>query len=152
MGDPLIDQNKKGLIESDIAKRLCLKGVRLSDVQIIEWMDHQKPPVGIEDVLKKDGTVRKGKLACTLEELQSLISLAHDIAVHLTEDLRSGRIEASPVCDKSNITHCKFCKFAGVCRRDSASRPLDRALPDVKFEDLLQKAQNLTQKPETIQK
>ncbi len=152
MGDPLIDQNKKGLIESEIAKRLCLKGVMLSDVQIIEWMDHQKPPVGIEDVLKKDGTVRKGKLACTLEELQSLISLAHDIAVHLTEDLRSGRIEASPVCDKSNIAHCKFCKFAGVCRRDSASRPLDRALPDVKFEDLVQKAQNLTQKPETIQK
>ena len=152
MGNPLIDQNKKGLIESEIAKKLCLKGVMLSDVEVIEWMDHEKPPVSIEDVLKKDGTVKKGKLACTLEELKSLIDLAHNIAVHLTEDIRSGRIEAAPVCDKGNIAHCKYCKFAGVCRRDALSHPLDRPLPDVKFEDLVQKAQNLTQNPETIQK
>lgn len=152
MGDPLIDQNKKGLIESEIAKKLCLKGVMLSDVQVIEWMDHMKPPVGIEDVLKKDGTVKKGKLACTLEELKSLIDLAHQIAVRLTEEIRSGHIDAAPVCDKSNIAHCKFCQFAGVCRRDALSHPLDRALPDVKFEDLVLKAQNIAQNPETIQK
>lgn len=144
MGDPLIDQNKKGLIESEIAKKLCLKGVMLSDVQIIEWMDHAKPPVGIEDVLKKDGTVKKGKLACTLEELQSLISLAHRTAVKLTEEIRHGQIDAAPVCDKSNIAHCKYCKFAGVCRRDSSSGAKDRPLPDIKFEDLVQNSQNQT--------
>ena len=146
MGDPLIDQSKKGLIESEIAKKLCLKGVMLSDVQVIEWMDHMKPPVSIEDVLKKDGTVRKGKLACSLEELRQLIDLAHNTAVRLTQDIRSGMIDAAPVCDKSNVTHCKFCKFAGVCRRDSLDHPLDRPLPDVKLEDLLQNSQNLTQK------
>lgn len=144
MGDPLIDQNKKGLIESEIAKKLCLKGVMLSDVQVIEWMDHGKPPVGIEDVLKKDGTVKKGKLACTLEELQSLIALAHRTAVKLTEEIRRGQIDASPVCDKSNITHCKYCKFAGVCRRDSSSGAKDRPLPDIKLEDLVQNSQNQT--------
>jgi len=147
MGDPLIDQKKKGLIESEIAKKLCLKGIMLSDVQVIEWMDNGKPPLGIEDVLKKDGTVKKGKLACSLEELHALIQLAHDTAVKLTQDLRSGSISASPVCDKSNIAHCKFCKFAGVCRRDAETSVLDRSIPDVKVEDLVQKAQILSQNP-----
>ena len=87
MGDPLIDQSKKGLIESEIAKKLCLKGVMLSDVQVIEWMDHSKPPISIEDVLKKDGAVRKGKLACTLDELKSLIDLAHRTAVRLSGEI-----------------------------------------------------------------
>ena len=144
MGNPLIDQRKKGLIESEIAKKLCLKGVMLSDVQVIEWMDRSKPPVSIEDVLKKDGTVKKGKLACTLEELQSLIALAHRTAVRLTEEIRKGQIDASPVCDKSNVAHCKFCKFAGVCRREGANSPLDRPLPDIKFEDLVQNSQNIS--------
>lgn len=152
MGDPMIDQHKRGMIESEIAKKLCLKGVMLSDVQVLEWMDHGKPPIGIEDVLKKDGTVKKGKLACTLEELQSLISLAHRTAVRLTEEIRRGQIDASPVCDKSNIAHCKFCKFAGVCRRDAANTEKDRPLPDVKFEDLVYNSQNNAQKPQTIQK
>ena len=76
MGDPLVDQEKKYAIESELAKRLCLKGVMLSDVQVIEWMDAAKPPVSIEDVLKKDGTPRSGKLACTLEELNTLIQRA----------------------------------------------------------------------------
>lgn len=139
MGDPLIDQQKKGLIESEIAKKLCLKGVMLSDVQVIEWMDNGKPPLGIEDVLKKDGTVKKGKLACSLDEMHGLIQLAHDTAVRLTEEIRRGGIEASPVCDKSNVPHCKFCDFAGVCRRDAHSRAHERPLPDMNFEDLVGK-------------
>jgi len=147
MGDPLVDQHKKGLIESEIAKKLCLKGVMLSDVQVIEWMDSSKPPVAIEDVLKKDGTVRKGKLACTLEEMHGLISLAHKTAIRLTEEMRKGSIEASPVCDKSNISQCKFCNFAGVCRRDARLNALSRALPDLHFEDLIEKMQKATQKP-----
>ena len=121
-------------------------------LEIIEHMDHAKPPLAIEDVLKKDGTVKKGKLACTLEELHALIDLAHSIAVNLTENIRSGMIDAAPVCDKSNIMHCKFCKFAGVCRRDSANHPLERPLEDINFEDLVQKAQKNSQNPETIQK
>lgn len=147
MGDPLIDQQKKGLIESEIARKLCLKGVMLSDVQVIEWMDKSHPPVAIEDVLKKDGTVKKGKLACTLDEMHGLIQLAHDTAVRLTEEIRQGAIEASPVCDKSNVTHCKFCNFAGVCRRDARSHAHERPLPDVQFEDLVARMQKITQKP-----
>ena len=50
MGDPLVDQEKKSAIETELAKRLCLKGVVLSDVQVLEWMDGGKPPVSIEDV------------------------------------------------------------------------------------------------------
>ena len=144
MGDPLVDQQKKGLIESEIAKKLCLKGVMLSDVQVIEWMDNGKPPVGIEDVLKKDGTVRKGKLACTLDEMHGLIQLAHDTAVKLTEEIRKGSIEAAPVCDKGNVAHCKYCNFAGVCRRDARSHANERPLPDVNFEDLVEKMQKVT--------
>ena len=137
MGDPLVDQEKKSAIETELAKRLCLKGVVLSDVQVLEWMDGGKPPVSIEDVLKKDGTPRAGKLACTLEELYALIRRAHQTAIKLTEEIRRGNIQASPVVDRSNVAQCQFCAFAGVCRRDPQTRPLDRRLPDVKLRDLL---------------
>ena len=137
MGDPLVDQDKKAMIESELAKRLCLKGVMLSDVQVREWMDEAKPPLSIEDVLKKDGTPRKGKLVCTLEELNHLIGLAHATAIRLTEELRRGAIQASPVVDRSNVARCQFCAFAGVCRRDARTHPLDRHLPQVDLPALL---------------
>ena len=138
MGDPLIDQEKKAAVETELARRLCLKGVVLGDAQVLEWMDSGKPPIGIEDVLKKDGTPRAGKLVCTLEELDTLIRRAHQTAVKLTEEIRRGGIAASPVVDKSNIIRCQRCAFAGVCRRDSAAHPLDRRLPDVKLAQLLE--------------
>lgn len=136
MGDPLVDQEKKAAVESELARRLCLKGVMLGDAQVVEWMDSAKPPVSIEDVFKKDGTPRAGKMVCTLEELDALIRRAHQTAVRLTEEIRRGGIQASPVVDKSNIARCRFCAFAGVCRRDSRQRALDRPLPDVKLHDL----------------
>lgn len=142
MGDPLVDQDKKGVIETELARRLCLRGVVLSDAQVLEWMDSEKPPIGIEDVLKKDGTPRSGKLACTLEELNLLIKRAHQTAVKLTEEIRRGSIAASPVVDKSNIIRCQHCAFAGVCRRDARTHTLDRRLPDVKLQDLLEGAGN----------
>ena len=138
MGDPLVDQDKKGLIETELAKRLCLKGVMLSDVQVMEWMDSAKPPISIEDVLKKDGTPRSGKLVCTLDELNQLIRRAHQTAVKLTEEIRRGSIAASPVVDKSNIVRCQYCAFAGVCRRDAQSRTLDRRLPNATLSSLLE--------------
>lgn len=138
MGDPLVSQEKKSAVETEIARRLCLKGVVLSDAQVLEWMDSEKPPVGIEDVLKKDGTPRSGKLACTLEELDALIKRAHQTAIRLTEEIRRGNIAVSPVVEKSNVTRCQRCAFAGVCRRDAQAKTLDRRLPDVKLADLLQ--------------
>ena len=70
--DGVLTINKKAAIETELARRLCLKGVMLSDVQVVEWMDSAKPPISIEDVFKKDGTPRAGKLACTLEELDAV--------------------------------------------------------------------------------
>ena len=144
MGDPLIDQDKKSAIETELAKKLCLKGVMLSDVQVLEWMDSGKPPIGIEDVLKKDGTPRAGKLACTLDELNLLIKQAHQTAVKLTEEIRRGGIAASPVVEKSNVVRCQRCAFAGVCRRDADTHPLDRKLPDIKLSQLLEKPDEIS--------
>jgi len=141
MSDPLIDQERKAAVESELARRLCLKGVMLSDVQVIEWMDSGKPPVSIEDVFKKDGTPRKGKLVCTLEQLNALIRQAHGTAVKLTEEIRRGRIQPSPIVDKSNVARCQFCAFAGVCRRDAQNHSLDRRLPEMTLEGLLAEAE-----------
>ena len=136
MGDPLVDQEKKGAVESELAKRLCLKGVQLSDVQVARWMDSAQPPTSIEDVFKKDGTPRKGKMVCTLEELYRLIGKAHSIAVKLTEEIRQGCISVSPIVESSNNSQCKWCSFAGVCRHDPTESH-DRTLPDISLSDLI---------------
>ncbi|MBQ7455244.1 MAG: PD-(D/E)XK nuclease family protein, partial [Clostridia bacterium] len=137
MGDPLVDQEKKSVIESELAKRLCLKGVMLSDVEVARWMDSGDPPIGIEDVFKKDGTPKKGKLVCTLEELTRLIDSAHETAVRLTEEIRRGGIAASPVVDRSSAAHCQYCAFAGVCRRDPQNRSQDRPLPRMTLQEAI---------------
>lgn len=84
------------MIESELAKRLCLKGVMLSDVQVAQWMDASQPPVSIENVFNKDGSPKKGKLVCTMDELYRLIERAHRTAVRLTEEIRGGGINAAP--------------------------------------------------------
>ena len=146
-------RNENRCIACRVCERQCAnevhffseeKGVMLSDVQVMEWMDSAKPPVSIEDVLKKDGTPRAGKLVCSLEELNALIGRAHQTAVRLTEEIRRGNIAPSPIVDKSNIARCRLCAFAGVCRRDSRTKPLDRRLPDVRLSDLLSDPDGLT--------
>ena len=142
MIDPLVNSDKQSMIESEIAKRLCLKGVMLSDVQVIEWMDASKPPISIENVLNKDNLPRKNKLVCTLEELYRLIERAHKTAVHLTEEIRSGNIGAAPVYERDEAISCKNCDFAGVCRRDSRNPQSDRMLEKVQLSDLVKAAQS----------
>ena len=95
-------------------------------------------------MLKKDGTPRAGKLACTLDELNLLIKQAHQTAVKLTEEIRRGGIAASPVVEKNNVVRCQRCAFAGVCRRDAGTHPLDRKLPDIKLAQLLEKPNEIS--------
>lgn len=144
MGDPLIDPEKRGMIESEIARRLCLKGVMLSDVQVAQWMDASTPPVSIEDVFNKSGEPRKGKMVCTLEELYRLIDAAHNTAVRLTEEIRSGEMPVAPVNDKGTLISCQNCTFAGVCRRDPRNPQGDRALAAIALSDLIEKTPNNT--------
>ena len=144
MGDPLVDQDKQSMIESELAKRLCLKGVMLSDVQVAQWMDASQPPVSIENVFNKDGSPKKGKLVCTLDELYRLIERAHRTAVRLTEEIRGGGINAAPVCERGEAISCQRCAFAGVCRRDPRNPAFDRALSDASLENLIKKSPNST--------
>lgn len=144
MSDPLVEQDTKSMIESEIAKRLCLKGVMLSDVQVARWMDASQPPVNIEDVFNKEGLPKKGKLVCTLEELHRLIESAHRIAVRLTEEIRSGSISAAPVCERGQAASCQHCAFSGVCRRDPRNPVFDRTLSSATLEDLIKKTPNNT--------
>lgn len=144
MGDPLVDQDKQSMIESELAKRLCLKGVMLSDVQVAQWMDASQPPVSIENVFNKDGSPKKGKLVCTLDELYRLIERAHRTAVRLTEEIRGGGINAAPVCERREAISCQRCAFAGVCRRDPRNPAFDRALSDASLENLIKKSPNST--------
>ena len=144
MGDPLVDQDKQSMIESELAKRLCLKGVMLSDVQVAQWMDASQPPVSIENVFNKDGSPKKGKLVCTLDELYRLIERAHRTAVRLTEEIRGGGINAAPVCERGEAISCQRCAFAGVCRRDPRNPAFDRVLSDASLENLIKKSPNST--------
>lgn len=140
MGEPMISDDKKESVEREIAKKLCLKGVTLSDAEILQRMDCATPPVSMEEVLKKDGTPKQGKMACSMEEMHRLLRLAHGIAEKLTKELRSGAIPAAPVVGKGRDDACARCDFAGVCRRDARDGLRDRPLPDVDFASLLRRA------------
>jgi ATP-dependent helicase/DNAse subunit B len=75
-------------------------------------------------------------MVCTLEELYRLIEKAHSIAVKLTEEIRQGCIQVSPIIEKNNNSQCKWCSFAGVCRHDPTEAH-DRIIPNISLSDLL---------------
>jgi len=136
IGDPTADKDE-GDADLMLVKKLPMKGVVLADKTILNEMDDEPSPVAIEKVLNKDDTVGKNKLACSLEELEQLIDKACKTAVKLTEELRRGTIDASPICTGNNYSTCSYCGFAGICRRDKTDKSTQRNLPKVKLEDLL---------------
>lgn len=113
--DPLIVKNLRvrEAVEHEIAKQLSLKGLSLSDVEIIraQGTDQQ------EALLKKDGTLRQGAPAVTEREMALLVDYAMRMAAQLSERIAAGEIDISPV-QRGNFRACAYCDFRDICGFD----------------------------------
>ncbi len=139
--EPLLaDDERMPDVEDALAKELRLQGVSLADAEILRLMDAGEPPLSMPLLLNGDGSVRKGALACSLDELSALIRHAHRQAVKLTAAMRSGDIAPAPAREGTTFDACAYCEYAGVCRRDALLASDARALEKLTFEELVSRA------------
>jgi ATP-dependent helicase/nuclease subunit B len=134
--DPLVDLDEglKEQAEREIAQRLRLRGIVLSDVSVVDAMD--KDGTSMRQVFNKDGSLSAHASAASLEEMHGLLNHAKSTAEKLASSMRKGNIAISPA--KTNtFSACKYCEYAGVCRWDArlpGAKP--RLLTSLSLEEL----------------
>ncbi len=114
--DPLVDaEDVKAAAEKAIAKQLQLKGVVLSDVEVVNAMDEEGTALGT--IFTKSGGVYAYAPAYSKEELQALLDHTRQVAADLADGIREGDISVRPAEVKS-WTACQWCEYSAVCGFD----------------------------------
>ena len=135
IADPTVktESRIKEEVEKQIAKKLALAGVSLSDVEILRAQDahHQQ-------MITKDGKPSGRYAASMVDEagMQALVDFAKGRAVQLARQAYAGAIDDSPAM-LGTYNACAFCDYAAVCGFDPA-RKQRRWLGKKKMEDLTQ--------------
>ncbi|MBR2943078.1 MAG: PD-(D/E)XK nuclease family protein, partial [Clostridia bacterium] len=133
IADPMIktEQRIKEEVERQIAKKLALAGISLSDVAILSAQDahHQQ-------MITKDGKP-SGRYSASMVDgqgMQALVDFAKGKASSLAQAAFGGEIDDAPAT-LGTYNACTFCDYAAVCGFDPA-RKQRRRLGKKKLEDL----------------
>ena len=100
-------------VEREIAKRLSLKGLSLSDVEIVRAQGEDQ----VRAMLKNDGTLRQGAAAVSSQELSLLVDYAVRMAAQLSARIAAGEIDVSPA-QRGPMRACAYCDYRGICGFD----------------------------------
>ena len=124
-------------VEKQIAKKLSLAGISLSDVSILRAQDefHQQ-------MVTRDGKPSGRFSASMVDEagMQALVGFAKDKAVQLAREAYAGGIDDAPAT-LGTYNACTLCEYAAVCGFDPA-RKQRRRLSKKKLEDMTTKGQS----------
>lgn len=121
MDNPVI-KNKKNMtdeeIREEILKSFKMKGLLLSDPDIIREMDKEMEgsSVIIPAAIKKDGNLGKSS-AISDNQFELLIGHVRKIIMENCNKLIDGNIKIKPYKKKEN-TPCEYCIYSSICRFD----------------------------------
>lgn len=121
MDDPMI-KNKKNLtddeIREEILKSFKMKGLLLSDPEVIKEMDKEMEgnSVIIPARINKDGSLGKSS-AIDKEQFKLLTGHVRNIIMKNCEKMIDGDIRINPY-KKKEETPCEYCVYSSVCRFD----------------------------------
>ena len=134
--DPMVDADDvKEAAEAAIAKTLQLKGVVLSEVDVVAAMDAEGSAIG--PVFTKSGEVSSRANAYSREEMQTLLAHTQQTAADLADGIRGGDISVSPAQIKG-WSACEWCEYSAVCGFDPAMpHCTKRVLPSLTRQELL---------------
>ena len=138
VADPLVesDSDLGSIVESKLRDVFHLRGIALSDVEIVSAMDEGDTPQVLSPLYLKSGELKKTARALSMEQLTALMRHARDTATSLADRLFGGEISISPMRDSSR-TSCDLCEFSAICRFDpSASESSLRELPSMNMEEM----------------
>lgn len=119
VADPLVesDTDVKAVVEDQLRKVFRLRGIALSDVEILHAMDGQDLPVALPKMLGKSGELMPTAKALSLSELEALLAHTREVAASLAEGIFSGQTDIHPTQNAAQ-TSCDFCDFRAICSFD----------------------------------
>lgn len=138
VADPLIESetDAAAVVEGKMRELFQLRGVTLSDVEIVSAMDEGETPCVLPPLYLKSGELRKNARALSADQLSALLEHARATASALAEQLFDGDDRISPVCEP-NRAACDFCDYQAICRFDCTAPDAPvRTLPEMSMEDM----------------
>jgi len=138
VADPLVESetDAQSIVEGKLRDLLHLRGITLSDVEIVSAMDSGDVPCVLPPLYLKSGELKKTAKALSLNELTALLRHARDVASEMAERLLDGETAISPTRDEGRVS-CEHCNYQSVCRFDCQSPDAPfRELPPLSMEEL----------------
>ena len=134
VADPTVktEIRMKEEVEKQIAKKLALSGITLSDVSILRAQGGAQA-----GMVTKDGKPN-GRYASSMvtdEGMEHLIAFARNKATTLAGDIYAGIIDDSPY-ERGSLNACQSCDYAPICTFDPERKPR-RRLSAKTLDDLL---------------
>ncbi len=138
VGDPLVesDTDLRTVAEAQLRELLQLRGIALSDVEILTAMDGGELPVALPKMLDASGQVKPKSKTLDMQQLQDLLAHARRSAISLAEGIFSGDTAITPVRDVSRAA-CDYCDYRSICGFDpEADDAAFRDIPAMNMEGL----------------
>jgi ATP-dependent helicase/nuclease subunit B len=122
LDDPMIKGSRESdeeKIEKEIMKQLKMKGLVLSNVELIKNMDEQID--GDSDIIpariNKDQTLGRSS-AASIEQFEQLRRHVRSILTKLGEEIIEGSIGITPY-KKNKAIPCSYCNYMSICQFDT---------------------------------
>ena len=118
-------------VEQQLAKKLALSGVSLSDVRVLEAQDERHA-----GMITRDGKP-SGRYAASMTDergMDALVAFARGKAAQLAQAAYDGGIDDAPAT-RGTFNACTGCEYAAICGFDPARKPR-RRLTKKTMEDL----------------
>ena len=140
MADPLVESETdiQSVVESKLREKFQLRGIALSDVEIVSAMDEGEIPCVLPPLFLKSGELKKTAKALDEQQFTALLAHARQTASELAERLFEGETLISPTCE-SGRSACDYCDFRTVCHFDCQAPDAQvREIPAMSMEELRQ--------------
>ena len=138
VADPLVESatDAASAVEGKLRELFQLRGITLSDVEIVSAMDEGDVPCVLPPLYLKSGELKKTAKALDEQQFSALLRHARETAVEMADRLFGGQTDISPTREQSR-TSCDFCEYRSICHFDTASPEAPfRTLPDMNMEQL----------------
>lgn len=97
-----------------LEKNYKMRGVVLDNDNVVRAMEETPAGKYIPVSVNKDGTYAKASKLMTADEFSAMKNYIDDIVGKMADNLTSGKIGASPLCD-GNKSPCNYCDYYSVC-------------------------------------
>ncbi|MEG0863153.1 MAG: PD-(D/E)XK nuclease family protein [Clostridia bacterium] len=138
VADPLVesDTDLAPIVEAKLRDVFQLRGITLTDVEILNAMDAGDVPCVLPSVYLKSGELRKTAKALNMPQMLALLEHARQVAAQLASELFSGTNAITPTLDAGRSS-CDYCDFKPICRFDTeAPETIFRELPEMSMDEL----------------